>query len=56
MVIHFAIYEDKDHHRVPLLCSPGSHGVTDSFAVRAEEDAPRNRKGCAIYAMRVVLF
>lgn len=25
VVIHFAIYEDKDHYHVPLLCSPWSH-------------------------------
>ena len=25
MVIHFAIYEDKEHYHVPLLCSPWSH-------------------------------
>jgi 5-hydroxyisourate hydrolase len=27
VVIHFAIYEDKDHYHVPLLCSPWSHST-----------------------------
>jgi len=25
VVIHFAIYEEKDHYHVPLLCSPWSY-------------------------------
>jgi 5-hydroxyisourate hydrolase len=27
VVIHFAIYEDKDHYHVPLLCSPWSYST-----------------------------
>jgi 5-hydroxyisourate hydrolase len=27
VVIHFAIYEDKDHYHVPLFCSPWSHST-----------------------------
>jgi hypothetical protein len=28
VVIHFAIYEEKDHYHVPLLCSPWSYSTT----------------------------
>jgi 5-hydroxyisourate hydrolase len=27
VVLHFAIYEDKEHYHVPLLCSPWSHST-----------------------------